>query len=74
MKFGRLLRSPGLLAASPDGRSIDVRPIRTLRANERVSFSLEATAERAGDQTLRVQAISRQHPDGITAEKETTIK
>jgi uncharacterized repeat protein (TIGR01451 family) len=74
LKFMRLLRGPGLQAASPDGRSIDVRPIRALRGNERVSFSLEVTAQRAGNQILRVEAMSRTHATEVTAEKETTIK
>ncbi len=72
--FKTLSGPANLRNTSSDGRTIQVNPIREVRANETLPpFRLEATGRQAGEQHLKVTVTSRLSPQGVTAEETTTV-
>ncbi len=67
----------GLVAGrkvSPDGRTIEVSPIKEIRRGEtHPPFQLSATGVQIGDHTLRVSVTSQLSPQGVVAEETTSV-
>jgi uncharacterized repeat protein (TIGR01451 family) len=63
-----------ILSVSPDGRTIEMRPVREIRAGETLApYQIEASGTAAGSQQARVTVKSARTPGGITATVETTV-
>lgn len=61
-------------SASPDKRTITIKPITELRPHETLrSFNLLVSATGAGKQSVRVDAVSQRVPGGVTQVLETTV-
>ena len=59
---------------SPDGRTIEVSPIKEIRAGETIrSFQLTATGVQIGDHTLRVSVTSQLSRQGVMMEETTSV-
>jgi uncharacterized repeat protein (TIGR01451 family) len=63
-----------ILSVSPDGRTIEMRPVREIRAGETLApYQIEASGTAAGPQQARVTVKSIRTPGGVTATVETTV-
>jgi uncharacterized repeat protein (TIGR01451 family) len=59
---------------SPDGRTVQMTPIKEVRAGEKLNpFYIEVRGVRIGKHTLRVRADSRQSPQAVEAQEDTTV-
>jgi hypothetical protein len=59
---------------SADGRTIEVSPVREVRAGESLpSFHVEATGVQIGEHTMRVTVTSELTPQGVIAEESTSV-
>jgi hypothetical protein len=73
--FVRSVNPPMIQAAnsSPDGRTIQFEPIRHLRPGDDRTFQIEATANKVGQGTFRVELRSLRTEAPVTAEETTTV-
>ena len=74
LKFNKLSGPVNVLRTSADGRTVEVTPIREMRAQESLRpFQVEAIGRQAGDQKLTVKVVSERSPDGVVATETTTV-
>ena len=75
LKFTGVNLNPnqGAPSPSPDGKTIQLPPIRGMRIGEEITLQIDTEATAAGQQGMRVDAVSDRTPESVSSTTETTV-